>query len=124
MPSLSYSAHTNPDRVGAAAELQIRGNSLVVVTGEVDAFTCDLHAEGGGLTGVFSMAAQPLATAIIDLLAQHTSQIVKTIGPFPVTSISPFTQTVAGESLTVAPTNLNMTLIGGALAVISDVQIS
>lgn len=124
MPSLSYSARTSPDRVGASAELQIRGNSLVVATGSVDPFTCDLHAEGGGLDGIFSMAAQPLATVIVDLLSQHTSQIVGAMGPFTVTAINPFTQTVSGETLTVTPANLNMTVVEGALAVIGDVQVS
>jgi hypothetical protein len=111
---INYSAQTEPGRVNAQVGIQFIGTTLRATIRAVDNFIIKLTPSGNVSEQILSGAAWPIAQTLGVALPPLAHDLI--VGySFDITTISPMTQSVEGETVTIAISNLNVSNFNGML---------
>lgn len=120
---ISYSAHTEPGRVGAQFGMQFAGTTLRATIRSVDNFIIVLTPSGNVGEEILSGVAYPIAQTLGLALPSLARGLINGHS-FDVTTIGPSTKTIAGENLTISVSDLNVSNFNGMLLVQGGVNVS
>jgi hypothetical protein len=121
---ISYEAGTQPNPIGFDVVIGLSGTDVKATISNVQPFIAVLKPTGNVAEVIMSGAAWPLAQTMGVAVPPLATQLVRQLPPITVTSISPFTQTVEGETLTITPRNLKVGEWNGMMMVSGDIAVT
>lgn len=120
---INYDARTDPSQVAVQFQLGVSGTSVRATVQSVQACVITLTPAGNLAVVVISSVAWPLAqtlgAALPPLVATHLQGLT-----FDLLSLSGSTVDLAGEAVTVAPSDLQLSNRNGMLLVQGTIRIS
>jgi hypothetical protein len=120
---ISYSAQTSPSRVNAQLGIQFVGATLRVTIRNADNFAIKLTPSGNISEQILSGAAWPIAQTLGVALPPLAHNLI--VGhSFDITTIDPMHQTVEGETVTVAVSDLHVSNFNGMLLIKGKVGVT
>jgi hypothetical protein len=111
---ISYYAQTTPGRVNAQFGIQFIGTTLRATIRDVENFVIRLTPSGNVSETILSGAAWPIAQTLGAALPPLAHGLI--VGhSFDITTISPMNQSVEGETVTIAMSDLQVSNFNGML---------
>lgn len=120
---LSYSASTQPSSIDVQFNLGFSNTTLKATIASVPPFIITLTPSGNVAQEIVSGIAWPLAQLMGTILPPLASNLIDGYS-FDIITVSPSTQTIGGEQMTVTPSNLNLGMFNGMLMVSGSIGIS
>lgn len=120
---ISYDARTQPDPISIGVALEVSGTEIRARVTDIQPFVCTLTPSGNISEMVLSSIAWPLAQTIGVILPTKATDIVAGFGPISIATVGPTQQSIAGQTLTITPANMQMSNWNGMLKVDCDLAI-
>lgn len=120
---INYDAYTQPSSVGVELSLSFAGATLQASVANIDDFIIRLTPAGNVSEEILSGVAWPIAQLLGATLPPLAKSLVDGVH-FDVVTVAPFTHEIAGEAVSITPSNLSLANYNGLLMVQGAVSVS
>ncbi|MGJ4788456.1 hypothetical protein [Leptospira koniambonensis] len=120
---INYDAKTQPSTINIQSSLAMSGNSVKVTIKNIGSFTLFITPTGNMAEQVVSGIAWPLAQYLSVTVVPPLIKDLIEGKEFEIFTINPSQQSVAGQTITITPDNLNLSNFNGMLLVQGNLKV-